>query len=179
MRKASAPGKMLRILFRLPLLLFRARLGWLLGSRFLMLTHTGRVSDLPRQTVLEVVHQDKIKGSFYVVAVYAEHADWVRNVMLDPRVTVTSGRRTFAAIASRLEHQDARKVLLWYALKHPRALRTIARLFQIDYDGTAESVSRMAQALPVVSLLTERAEEGWALEKGPMNMQDGVDSGDG
>ena len=179
MRKASAPGKILRILFRLPLLLYRARLGWLLGSRFLMLTHAGRVSGLPRYTVLEVVHQDQIKGTFYVVAAYAEHADWLRNVMLDPRVTVTSGWRTFAAIASRLEHQNARKVLLWYALKHPRALRVIARLFQIDYDGTAESVSRMAQALPVVSLLTQRAEEGLELEKGAMNMQDGVDSGDG
>ena len=127
MRKASAPGKMLRILFRLPLLLYRARLGWLLGSRCLMLTHAGRVSGLPRQTVLEVVHQDQIKGTFYMVAAYAEHADWLRNVMLDPRVTVTGGRRTFAAIASTLAHQDARKVLLWYALKHPRALRTIAR----------------------------------------------------
>ena len=150
MRKASAPGKMLRILFRLPLLLYRARLGWLLGSRFLMLTHAGDVSGLPRQTVLEVVHQDQIKGTFYMVAAYAEHADWLRNVMLDPRVTVTGGRRTFAAIASTLEHQDARKVLLWYALKHPRALRTIARLFQIDYDDTAESGRRMAHALLVV-----------------------------
>ncbi len=35
-----------------------ARLGWLQGSRFLMLTHIGRKSGLARQTNIEVVGHD-------------------------------------------------------------------------------------------------------------------------
>ena len=153
------PGKILRILFRLPLLLYGARLGWLLGSRFIMLTHTGCVSNLPRQTVLEVLHQNQIRRCFYVLAAYGDCADWVRNILLTPEVTVTIGRKTFAAIASSLNYQDAQKIILLYAQNHPRTLRTIDRLFQIGYDGTTESICQMAQTLPVISLLILPAED--------------------
>ena len=152
MHRTAPPGALLRLLFRLPLLLYRARLGWLLGSRFLMLTHTGRRSGLPRKAVLEVVHRDASAGSYYVVAAYARHADWFRNIMQDPHVCVTAGRRTFPASAESLEHAAARDVLAEYARQHPRALRTIARLFRLEYDGSAQSIDSMALALPVVSL---------------------------
>jgi len=46
---------MLRYLFRVPVYLYRWRLGCLLGNRLLLLTHTGRGTGLRRQTVLEVV----------------------------------------------------------------------------------------------------------------------------
>tara|TARA_B100001964_G_C14089549_1_gene534165 strand:+ start:205 stop:720 length:516 start_codon:yes stop_codon:yes gene_type:complete len=160
------PGKILRILFRLPLLLYGARLGWLLGSRFIMLTHTGRVSNLPRQTVLEVLHQNQIRRCFYVLAAYGDCADWVRNILLTPEVTVTIGRKTFAAIASRLNYQDAQKIILLYAQNHPHALRTIDRLFQIGYDGTTESICQMAQTLPVISLLIQPAKEAEMILEG-------------
>jgi hypothetical protein len=41
--------------FFAPVSLYRLHLGWLLGHRFLLLTHTGRRSGLRRQTVLEVM----------------------------------------------------------------------------------------------------------------------------
>jgi hypothetical protein len=45
--------------FRAPVCLYRCRLGWLLGKRCLLLTHTGRRTGLRRQTVLEVVDYRK------------------------------------------------------------------------------------------------------------------------
>jgi hypothetical protein len=72
--------------------------------------------------------------------------------MQDPHVCVTAGRRTFPASADSLEHAAARDVLAEYARQHPRALRTIARLFRLEYDGSAQSIDSMALALPVVSL---------------------------
>jgi hypothetical protein len=56
------PRGLLRLALRLPIWLYRWRLGWLLGDRFLLLTHTGRKSGLPRQVVLEVVHHDEATG---------------------------------------------------------------------------------------------------------------------
>ena len=52
------PRGIKRLFFRFPLLLFKAGLGPLFGQRFLKLTHTGRVSGLERETVLEVVKHD-------------------------------------------------------------------------------------------------------------------------
>ncbi len=54
---------------------YRARLGCLLGSRFLIMTHTGRISGLPRQTVLDVIYIGPTKGSYYLLTAYAEHSD--------------------------------------------------------------------------------------------------------
>lgn len=49
---ARPPRGLLRLAARLPLWLYRAGLGWLLSNRFLMLTHIGRKSGLPRQVVV-------------------------------------------------------------------------------------------------------------------------------
>jgi hypothetical protein len=39
--KSSPPRGLARLAFRLPIWLYRLRLGWLLGDRFLLLTHIG------------------------------------------------------------------------------------------------------------------------------------------
>ena len=41
--KETAPAFLIPM-FKLPLLLYRLRLGWLLGRRFMLLTHVGRRS---------------------------------------------------------------------------------------------------------------------------------------
>jgi hypothetical protein len=53
--RGTGPTGWVRALLRLPILLYRLHLGWLLGHRFLLLTHVGRKSGLQRRTVLEVV----------------------------------------------------------------------------------------------------------------------------
>lgn len=53
------PRGLLRLGFRLPIWLYRLNLGWILGERFLLLTHTGRKSGLVRQTVIEVYDTTK------------------------------------------------------------------------------------------------------------------------
>ena len=47
-----------RRLARAPIWLYRARLGWCLGPRFVLVEHTGRASGKTRQTVLEVIARD-------------------------------------------------------------------------------------------------------------------------
>jgi hypothetical protein len=56
-----------RWLVRAPVWLYRARLGILLGPRFVMLEHTGRKSGARRYVVLEVV-QHRAAGSYVVVS---------------------------------------------------------------------------------------------------------------
>ena len=55
---SKRPPRLLVVLFGLPRHLYRHRLGWVLGHRFLQLTHTGRSSGRTYKTILEVVHYD-------------------------------------------------------------------------------------------------------------------------
>ncbi len=46
-KEIHPPRGLARIGFRIPIILYRLGLGGLLGTRFLLLTHTGRKSGLP------------------------------------------------------------------------------------------------------------------------------------
>ncbi|TAK57424.1 MAG: nitroreductase family deazaflavin-dependent oxidoreductase [Dehalococcoidia bacterium] len=113
---------------RLPIALYRVKLGWLLGSRFLLLRHRGRRSGIVRSTVLEVIHRDREAGAYYVAAAWGERAQWYRNVTADPRVGVGVGRSSFDGIAAILAADDGRRLLDEYRRKHGAAMRGLQRL---------------------------------------------------
>lgn len=148
----NPPRGLAAIPWRLPIWLYRLHLGWLLRERFLLLTHIGRKSGLPRQAVLEVVHHDPQTGTWYVASGFGEKSQWFRNVMKTPQVRIQVGRRKMAAEAHRLPPEEAERILRQYAEKHPVALRELTRLTGTPYDGSAESLHRMAEKVPVVAL---------------------------
>ncbi|GAB3566360.1 nitroreductase family deazaflavin-dependent oxidoreductase [Spelaeicoccus albus] len=113
-----------RRLMRMPILLYRARLGFLLGSRFVLVEHTGRKSGLRRQVLLEVFGHPA-PGSYIVVSGFGGKAQWFRNVQADPRVRISVGRRTSTPATARLlAGAEADDALHAYAARHPRAWET-------------------------------------------------------
>ncbi|MFQ5595096.1 MAG: nitroreductase family deazaflavin-dependent oxidoreductase [Anaerolineae bacterium] len=140
-----------RIPWRLPIWLYRARLGWLLGDRALLLTHTGRKSGLPRHAVLEVIRHDPATDTHFVASGFGEKADWFRNIQKTPQVTIQVGRRNMAAIAERLPLEDAERELLDYARRHPTALRYLARILGYRVENTDEDVRALTQVVPIVA----------------------------
>lgn len=95
------PGKLTLWAFRLPIWLYRFRLGWLLGQRFLMIEHIGRKSGLPKKTVLEVLRHDKPSDTYYILSGWGKKADWFQNVSKTPEVTVHVGFRRFKTVPNR------------------------------------------------------------------------------
>jgi len=147
------PTGILRAFFRAPLYLYRIRLGWLLGSRFLLLTHTGRKSGLPRQTVIEVVTHDKDTGAYYVAAAWRKKADWYLNILQTPRVRVQVGNRQFEAEANQTSREEAQRVLWEYAQKHPFALRELSSMMLGErLEPTPETCARIAESVPLIAL---------------------------
>jgi len=142
----------LRPLLRLPIWLYRAHLGWLLGDRFLLLIHRGRKSGLPRQTVLEVVRHDKAAGTYIIVSGWGEKADWCRNIQQDARVRVRVGRRRFPATAVRLSVDEAAREVADYARRHPVAYRQLAGLLIGQLTGTEADHRAMAHNMPMFAL---------------------------
>jgi deazaflavin-dependent oxidoreductase (nitroreductase family) len=150
-RDVQPPRGIARRLYRLPIKLYRLHLGWLLMEHFLLLIHTGRKSGLPRQTVLEVLWQEKDCGTYYVLAGWGEQADWVKNIEQTPQVTVTVGSRRFAARAARLSPEEAEVKVIAYARQHPRLVRYLPRLLGYRIDGSEEDLPALARLGVVVA----------------------------
>jgi deazaflavin-dependent oxidoreductase (nitroreductase family) len=151
--RSHSPRGLVRFLLRLPLWLYRARLGWLLGHRFLLLTHVGRKTGLLHQTVLEVAHYDKATDTYMVASGWGEQSDWLRNVEKTATVFVNIGGRRFEATARRLSVTEAQQALLDYAQHHPATFRTLARLMIGQrLQGTEEDCLLLAQSVPLVAL---------------------------
>ena len=78
--KANKPGRLARFFFRMPIWLYRLKLGGLLGKRFVMFTHKGRRTGKPHDTIVEVVRYDEQTDSFLIASGWGETSDWVLNV---------------------------------------------------------------------------------------------------
>lgn len=90
---------LLKQAFKAPIPLWRMGLGFLVGKLFMVLTTTGRKSGQPRHTAVEF---HKYKGRKYVYSGFGEKADWYKNILADPRVTIQT--------ASGMEHVIARRI---------------------------------------------------------------------
>ncbi len=145
----SLPVRLTRFFVRLPIWLYRLRLGWLLGGRFLLLSHTGRKTSLPRRTVLEVVHHDTDSATYFVAAAWGAKAQWLRNIQARPRIEVTVGRRRFGAIARVVSPEEAERVLETYARQHRIAMRALGRLL-----GSSDP-HELSKTLAIVAVRTE------------------------
>jgi deazaflavin-dependent oxidoreductase (nitroreductase family) len=148
------------ILWRLPIWFYRLGQGWLLGKRFLLLTHTGRVSGQARQAVIEVVQYNPHTRTYIVVSGFGEKAHWFQNIMKTPQVRIQVGGSKLSARAERLSIEEGEGILQEYARQHPAALREISRLLKLPYDGSPESISALASALPVVAFHVEAQARG-------------------
>jgi deazaflavin-dependent oxidoreductase (nitroreductase family) len=116
------PTGLLRWALRLPIGLFRARLGVLLGHRLAYIAHRGRRSGLRREVVVEVVHYDRAIPEFTVIAAWGGTPEWYRNLRKAPAIEVRIGRNRWPAPAQRfLTPQEILDMLHEYQRAHPRA----------------------------------------------------------
>lgn len=96
-------GPVRRVLYRLPVVLWRLGLGPLVGRVLVVLTVTGRSSGLPRHTP---IHPHVVGGQTYVWCPYGGRSQWYRNLMANPVVTVQSRRGTQVMRAISIEDDD-------------------------------------------------------------------------
>jgi deazaflavin-dependent oxidoreductase (nitroreductase family) len=148
-KNVQPPAGLTRFVFRIPIHLYRLRLGWLFGRRLLLLNHTGRVSGKPRQTVLEVAERN---GDSYVVASgWGPTAAWYRNILHTPDVTIQVGTRTIPVTAIPLDKDDGGDVFEWYASRHRNAARyMLPRVLGYSVDGSDADFRAVGQHLPFV-----------------------------
>ena len=140
------------MIWRLPIMLFRARIGWLLGGHFLLLNHIGRKTGISRQSVLEVVRHDKKTDTYIVVSGWGEKSDWYRNLQKSADVTIQVVFRKLDVTAERLPLIDAQSEILTYAQHHPQMLRFLARILGYRVEDSKEEYRSLAELMPVIAL---------------------------
>ncbi len=121
-------------LWRAPIYLYRVGLGPILGKRFLLLTHQGRKSGLPRQAVIEIVRYDPEEEVYYVASGFGATSDWYRNLQAHPQATIQIGNKTYPVRAHFLSPEESGEEMLRYARKHRRAALELARLIGLEID---------------------------------------------
>jgi deazaflavin-dependent oxidoreductase (nitroreductase family) len=151
----SATSAVLRWVGRLPVILYAAHLGWLLGDRFLLLTDRGRHSGRLRKTVLEILYHVLDAGLYVVASGRGEQAAWFVNVQQHPDVVVTIRTRRLAARATRLTNDEAIGVLSRDAKVHSLAFGVVGQLLSgRRLRPTTEDCARFARRVPLVALHT-------------------------
>ncbi len=151
---SSAISSPLKALLALPKALYALRIGFLLGRRFLLLTHRGRRTGRLYRTVVEVVRWDSERGEAVVMSGWGRRANWFRNVEAGGAVEVELGRQRFRPEVRVLEPEEAVAVLADYEhrnrLAAPIVRAVLSRLAGFRYDGSDASRLRVVETLPLV-----------------------------
>jgi deazaflavin-dependent oxidoreductase (nitroreductase family) len=139
-----------RTLMRAPIHVYGVGLGFLFGSRMLMLEHTGRISGAARAVVLEVAGRPG-PDRYVVISGFGERAQWYRNVRAVPAVRVSVGRRrSVSATATLLPPERTAAVLAEYARRHPRLWVRLVPLLRLGCGIGPDA--QLAEHVPVMEL---------------------------
>lgn len=158
---STPPSGGLRLVLRLPIALYRLKLGWLLGQRFVLLHHIGRKSGQVRETVVEVVGHDRASDTYYIVSGWGKRANWYQNLLATPKITIQVGRRRLHVCAEPVPPSEGARVLLDYRQNHPLAIRELSRVLtgaNLSKASPAELERIVQETLPIIAL-RPRAEQ--------------------
>lgn len=146
----ARPTGLRRALFRAPIWLYRLRMGSLLGRRFVLINHVGRISGTLRQAVVEVVAIEVEQGAITVASGFGDTSDWYLNVLAAPAITVQLGSRRLPVIAQRLSPDEASDAMSDYARRHPLAGRELCRFMGMRVDGSADDFRAAGRRIPML-----------------------------
>lgn len=133
-------------IFKLPLLLYRAGLGWIFGHRFMLLTHIGRRSGRVRRTVLAVLEFNPQTREIKAMSAWSA-SDWYLNLQVNPAVEVETGFNRYVPDQHVLLPEEIARLFISYRDKHPIFSRIVCRIPGWQIDSTYEEFLDLARTL--------------------------------
>ncbi|HZE05227.1 MAG TPA: nitroreductase family deazaflavin-dependent oxidoreductase [Solirubrobacteraceae bacterium] len=136
-------------------MLYDWNLGWLLGRRFLRLTHRGRRSGRCYRTMLEVIGSNRAQDELFVMVGLGRGAQWYRNVVAGGAVEVAIGRQRFRPDYREVAPAQAVAVLADYERRNrlvtPIVRAVLSRLVGWRYDGSPPARERLVTERPILA----------------------------
>ena len=149
-------GRFMRFFFRIPNILYRIGLGFLLPMQML-LTTIGRKTGKPHSVVIDIVKHDKNNDVCFVNAAWGLKSDWFRNLMKNPNVKVQIGRRKFNGKAIVLPLKEAEDILVEFINRHPNYVRFMMRLIGQEIRLNEEEIRSLVLEMPIVAIRSQYA----------------------
>jgi deazaflavin-dependent oxidoreductase (nitroreductase family) len=154
------PGPFLRAFLKAPVALYHGPLAELLRSRCVMLLTTkGRRSGLARTNGVSFM---PVNDHFVVFSGWGVKSSWYRNVVANPEVMISVGRRRMRATARVVEDPTRRSELMRQMQARsagcgpPKAVRPVLKLSgAFDYDGEIKMAIEAGESLPVVEIFPQ------------------------
>jgi deazaflavin-dependent oxidoreductase (nitroreductase family) len=151
-KKNEKAPSLLIPMFKLPLVLYRFHLGWLLGNRFMQITHVGRRSGKIHRTVLAVLNFDKQTKEIYAVSAW-KGSDWYYNIQASPALEVETGFVHFVPAQRTLSAEEITVAFMEYRKQHPLFSRMICRIPGWKWDASYEEFLALAYTLHGVAFI--------------------------
>ncbi|MGV8965009.1 MAG: nitroreductase family deazaflavin-dependent oxidoreductase [Cellulomonas sp.] len=149
------PAPWLARLLRLPQHLYRHGLGWMLGHRFVQLTHSGRRTGRTFSTVLEVVRLEQRTREVTVVSGFGSGADWLRNIHSNGQAQISIGREVYDATFRIVGAEEAIELFEAYERRNRFATPVIhwalSRMLGWRYDGSPSARRTLVEQLPMIA----------------------------
>ncbi len=152
-KEIKPPTGLSRLLWRAPIWLYRLHMGWLLDGRFLLLNHVGRKSGLPRQAVIEITKYDPETNTYFVASGFGKKADWYRNLLKTPEVTIQVGNKKMQVTAVPLTPDQSANMMVDYAHRHPKAAKNLSGIIGYKVNGTDKDYAAIGRDhIPFIAL---------------------------
>ena len=141
------------------IIVYHLHLGWLVGHRFLLITHRGRRTGKVRQTGVMVLRYDRRSREAFVVAGSAK-ADWYRNIHVSPAIEVAIGRTCYQPEQRFLEVEEIAELLAWSRQRHPVKARIQSMFFHWPWDLSEQELLELARSLGGVAFCPRKGDSG-------------------
>lgn len=120
------------------------------ASRVLVLTTMGRKSGQPRSTPLQF---EEVEGVYYVASARGEKADWYRNLLACPQVSIRVGKKSFSTQAEPIIDPGQVADFLELRLKkHPLFMGIMLRIEGLPSKYSRSDLEEFAKRLVLVAL---------------------------
>ena len=154
--ETTQPSRLLIPMFKLPLLLYRLRLGWIFGHRFVMLTHVGRHSGKTRRTILAVLHFDSQTKEIMAISAWSA-SEWYKNILASPALQIETGFTHYTPAQRYLTTEEIARLFEEYRRARPIFSRIVCRIPGWKWDASHEELLELAQTLRGVAFRPQEA----------------------
>lgn len=129
-----------RAMFKAPISMWRLGLAPLIGRVLMLITHMGRKSGLPHRTMVEYHMLD---GKKYAPCAFCPRADWYKNIVVDPYVTIQTSHGTESVKAVRIsDDQELLDVYRLFARRDPPLTRWYLQSLRIQFGDPADILAK-------------------------------------
>jgi deazaflavin-dependent oxidoreductase (nitroreductase family) len=141
--------------FKMPLILYRLGLGWMLGNRFMLLTHQGRRTGRVYRSVLAVLRINNITHEVFAVSPWSS-SNWYSNIQGTPAVEIETGRVRYAPAQRNLSPEEIASLFIEFRRLHPIFSRIISRIPGWNIESSYDEFLELARTLSGVAFFPKR-----------------------